>query len=39
MPPKKLKLKKQKMGLSKLGKQFFNFNFLTIFLGGGAFCH
>ncbi len=34
MPPKKLKLKNEKMELSKIRKQFFNFNF---FLGGGHF--
>jgi hypothetical protein len=33
MPPKKLKLKKEKMGLSKIRKQFFYFNFF------GALCH
>jgi hypothetical protein len=28
MPPKKLKLKNEKMGLNKIRKLFFNFNFL-----------
>jgi hypothetical protein len=36
MPPKTVKIKKKKMGLSYIRKQFFNFNF---FRGGGAFCH
>jgi hypothetical protein len=34
MPPQKVKIKKQKMGISKIRIQFFNFNFF-----GGACCH
>jgi hypothetical protein len=33
MPPKKLKLKNEKMGLSQINKQFYNF---TFFFGGGG---
>ncbi len=34
MAPKKVKIKKRKIGLSKIRKRFLNFKIL-----GGAFCH